>query len=102
MEWEPINIDHEGYKGWEDSPLSLCGFLMRLSESAHLLRYPYPSSLRRTSLYASFLGISEALHMDIFRQPLKTWFFDSLNGIFPPAPSIFGAVDVFRVIFQGF
>jgi hypothetical protein len=40
--------------------------------------------------------------MDIFQQPLKTWFFDSLNGIFPPAPCIFGAVDVFRVIFQDF
>ena len=61
---------------------------MRLSENAHLpfdkpfdrltvlskaegLRYPHPSSLQRTSMYASFLGISEALHMDIFHQPLK-------------------------------
>jgi hypothetical protein len=43
---------------------------MRLSENAHLLRYPHPSSLRRTSRYASFLGISEALHLDIFHQPL--------------------------------
>jgi hypothetical protein len=43
------------------------------------LRYPHPSSLRRTSLYASFLGILEALHMDIFHQPLKSRFFDSLN-----------------------
>jgi hypothetical protein len=67
------------------------------------LRYPYPSSLRRTTMYASFLGISEApvpragstterdfarlnLHMDIFQQPLISRFFDSLNGIFPPAP----------------
>jgi hypothetical protein len=38
------------------------------------LRYPHPSSLRRTSTYASFLGISEALHMDIFRQPLRSRF----------------------------
>jgi hypothetical protein len=38
-------------------------------ENAHLLRYPHPSSLRRTSLYASFLGISEVLHMDVFHQP---------------------------------
>ena len=30
-------------------------------------------------MYASFLGISEALHMDIFHQPLKSWFFDILN-----------------------
>jgi hypothetical protein len=64
---------------------------LRLTENAHLpfdkltalskaegLRYPHPSSLRRTSLYASFLGISEALHMDIFRQPLKERFFESL------------------------
>jgi hypothetical protein len=29
----------------------------------HLLRYPHPLSLRRTGLYASFLGISEALHL---------------------------------------
>jgi hypothetical protein len=70
---------------------------LRLSENAHLpfdklmalskvegLRYPHPSSLRRTSMYASFLGISEALHMDIFHQPLTCWFFDSLFDIRPP------------------
>ncbi len=51
---------------------------MRLSENAHLRRYPHPSSLRRTSLYASFLGVSEALHMDIFHQPLSSRFFGSL------------------------
>jgi hypothetical protein len=50
----------------------------KLSENAHLLRYPHPSSLRRTSLYASFLGISEALHMDIFHQLLRNRFFDGL------------------------
>ena len=59
----------------------------RLPQNAHLLRYPHPSSLRRTLLYASFLGIcprcawtplpaggfpvSEALHLGIFRQPPK-------------------------------
>jgi hypothetical protein len=53
-------------------------FLKRLVENAHLLRYPHPSSLRRTFMYASFLGISEALHMDIFHQPLRSRFFDSL------------------------
>ena len=60
---------------------------MRLSENAHLpfdgltalskvegLCYPGPSSLRRTSMYASFLGISEALHLDIFHQPLRRRF----------------------------
>ena len=83
---------------------------MRLSENAHLpvgrltalskvegLRYPYPSSLRRTSVHASFLGIcprfawtphpaggspvSEALHLDIFHQPFRSRDFDSLNGL---------------------
>ena len=54
---------------------------LRLSENAHLLRYPHPSSLRRTSMYASFLGISEALQLDIFHQPLRRRFFDSLFGI---------------------
>jgi hypothetical protein len=54
---------------------------MRLSENAHLLRYPYPSSLRRTSMCASFLGISEALHLDIFHQPHRHRFFDSFNKI---------------------
>jgi hypothetical protein len=28
-------------------------------------------------MYASFLGISEALHLDIFRQPLGNRFFDA-------------------------
>jgi two-component system sensor histidine kinase GlrK len=50
---------------------------MALSK-AEGLRYPHPSSLRRTSMYASFLGISEALHMGIFHQPLRTRFFDTL------------------------
>ena len=43
-------------------------------ENAHLLRYPRPSSLRRTSLYASFLGTWEALQLDIFHQPLRSRF----------------------------
>jgi len=62
----------------ERACLSLCfpnenikfRIVLRLSENAHLLRYPHPSSLGRTSMYASFLGISEALHMAIFHQPL--------------------------------
>jgi hypothetical protein len=33
-----------------------------------------PEALRRTSMYASFLGISEALHMDIFHQPPEVGF----------------------------
>jgi hypothetical protein len=68
--------------------------ILRLSENAHLpfdklmvlsrvegLRYPHPSSLRRTCMYASFLGISEALHLDIFHQHHRSRFFDSLLAI---------------------
>ncbi len=80
---------------------------MRLSENAHLLRYPHPSSQRRMNMaqgvglraqgneknfsclepcalclmplaYASLLGISEALHLDIFHQPHRNRFFYSL------------------------
>ncbi len=32
-------------------------------------------------LLASFLGISEALHLNVFHQPLRRWFFDSLYDI---------------------
>ncbi len=55
--------------------------IQRLPENAHLLRYPHPSSLRRTSMYASFLGISEALHLNIFRQLMRSRFFDSFSII---------------------
>jgi hypothetical protein len=58
---------------------------LRLSENAHLLRYPHPSSLQRTSMYASFLGISEALHLDIFRQPQKNPVFESCSRMFKKA-----------------
>ena len=40
-----------------------------MSENAHLLCYSHLESLRRTFLYASFLGISNVLHLIIFRQP---------------------------------
>jgi hypothetical protein len=43
-------------------------------KNANLLRYPHSSSLRRTSMYASFLGISGALHLDVFDQP-SAWVF---------------------------
>jgi hypothetical protein len=42
----------------------------RLMKNIHLRRYPHPSSLRRTSMYASFFRISGALHLNIFAQPL--------------------------------
>ena len=53
----------------------------RLSENVHLLRYPHPSSLRRTSMYASFLRISDALHLSIFQQP-------PMNPVFRQAPRV--------------
>jgi hypothetical protein len=47
---------------------------IRLLKNAYLLRSPHPSSLRRTSEYASLLGISGALHLGIFDQPAKSDF----------------------------
>ena len=47
-------------------------------KNAHLLRFPHSSSLRRTSLYASLLGISGALHLDVFDQPAKRSFKSAL------------------------
>jgi hypothetical protein len=49
-------------------PFSEKGF-SRLLKNAHLLRFPHPSSLRRTLKYASFLRVSGALHLGIFEQP---------------------------------
>ena len=43
----------------------------RLLKNSHLLRSPRPSSLQRTSKYASLLSISGASHLDIFDQPYK-------------------------------
>ena len=88
------------------------GLRLRLSENAHLpfdklmalskiegLRYPHPSSLRRTSMYASFLGISEALHMDIFHQPLGSRFFESLNStIFLTLFLLDGEIPILRPV----
>jgi hypothetical protein len=50
----------------------------RLLKNTHLLRYDHPSSLRRTGKYASFLGISRALHLDVFDQPEKNHVFNNL------------------------
>jgi hypothetical protein len=50
----------------------------RLLKNAHLLRFPNPSSLRRTSKYAAFLRISWALHLGIFEQPTKNDLFSNL------------------------
>jgi hypothetical protein len=50
----------------------------RLLKNVHLLRFPHPSSLRRTTKYASLLRISGALHLDIFDQPGRNDFFSRL------------------------
>jgi hypothetical protein len=50
----------------------------RLLKNGHLLRFPHPSSLRRTAKYASLLRISGALHLALFEQPGKDNFFSSL------------------------
>ena len=46
----------------------------RLMKNAHLRRYPHSASLRRTRMYASFRGISGALHLDVFDQPAEQAF----------------------------
>jgi hypothetical protein len=50
----------------------------RLLKNVHLRRSPRPSSLRRTSKYASLLRISGALHLSIFDQPYKSGLFSTL------------------------
>ena len=40
----------------------------------------HPSSLQRTPKYASLLRISGALHLDLFEQPDKIYFFSGLLG----------------------
>ena len=40
-------------------------------KNAHLLRYLYSWSLRRTFLYASLLGISGAVYLYGFDQPAR-------------------------------
>jgi hypothetical protein len=55
--------------------------ISRLLKNAHLRRSPRPSSLQRTSKYASLLRISGALHLDFFDQPYKSCFFSKLLGL---------------------
>jgi hypothetical protein len=52
---------------------------IRLLKNAHLLRFPHPSSLRRTSKYASLLRTSGAFHLGIFEQPAGNEFFSNLS-----------------------
>ena len=55
-----------------------CHRFIRLLKNAHLRRFPHPSSLQRTSQYASLLRVSGALHLDIFEQPPKNDLFSKL------------------------
>jgi hypothetical protein len=51
----------------------------RLENKSIFGAYPIPQTVYRTPFaYASLLGISEALHMNIFHQPLRNRLFDSL------------------------
>jgi hypothetical protein len=50
-----------------------------LLKNGHLLRFPHPSSLRRTAKYASLLMISGALHLALFEQTGKDDFISSLQ-----------------------
>jgi hypothetical protein len=43
--------------------------ISRMLKSTHLLRSPHPSSLRRTGMYVSLLGMSGALYLDAFEHP---------------------------------
>jgi hypothetical protein len=56
------------------------GSINRLLKKAQLLRWPHPFSFRRRSNYASFQGISAALYLDLFEQPVKFEFFIKLLG----------------------
>jgi hypothetical protein len=47
-------------------------------KNAHLRRYLHSSSLWRTSMYASLLGISGALHLDVFDHPARQSFFSNV------------------------
>src|SRR5574340_129194 len=52
-----------------------------LLKIAHVRRYPHPLSLRCTEMYVSFLGISCALHLDVFEQPEEQLLFSNLLGL---------------------
>ena len=52
----------------------------RSLKNAHLRRCPHPSSLRRTGLYDSLLGISGALYLRVFEQPARRATFPSRSS----------------------
>jgi len=53
-------------------------YFNRSLKKAHLLRWPHPLSFRRRFNYVSFRGISAALSLDLFEQPVKNEFFRNL------------------------
>jgi hypothetical protein len=59
-----------------------------LLENGHLLRFPHPSSLRRTAKYASLLRISGALHLALFEQPGENGFLAACWGMKPMVTEI--------------
>jgi hypothetical protein len=74
-------------------------FSTRLLKNGHLLRFPHPSSLRRTAKYVSLLGISGALHLAFFEQPETDETFDLFllgrsNQNIPPPFMTLSAVEV--------
>jgi len=54
--------------------------ISRLLKNAHRLRCPHPSSLRRTGLYVSLVGISGALYLSVFEQPAGRILLSTLLG----------------------
>jgi hypothetical protein len=70
--------DAASVSGKENTVETAPGLTNRLLKNAHLRRCPHPSSLRRTSKYASLLSISGALHLGIFEQSEKNDFFNRL------------------------
>ena len=51
--------------------------MIRLLKNTHLRRCAHHLSLRCTVKYASFLLISRALHLNVFEQPVKKYFFEN-------------------------
>src|SRR5512146_2139923 len=72
---------------------STAGNTNRLLKNARLRRFPHPSSLRRTSKYASLLRISGALQLGIFEQPAKNDFSSKLLDLHLVFPEPFTVIS---------
>ena len=57
---------------FDDNLIHHTSFFVTLLKNTHLRRRPHPSSLQRTSKYASLLRILDSLHLGIFEQPDKS------------------------------